>query len=235
MFQELEECHAFELLRVCCCSMLLYCTMMLVLVYNVGGCCVQCCWLHVCIALHPPTVLVNTHSTPFSLPHQPPPPSQHPPPLPPPQQQGQADRVNYLMTKQAKIVAMTCTHAALKRREFMQLAFQYDNLLMEESAQILEVETFIPMMLQKQVDGHSRLKRVIMIGDHHQLPPVVKNMAFQKFSHLDQSLFTRFVRLGTPYVELNAQVCVCSVGEEGWVWCVVVLGVCRLRTWCDFG
>jgi intron-binding protein aquarius len=38
-----------------------------------------------------------------------------------------------------------------------------------------------------------------------QLPPVVKNMAFQKYSHMDQSLFTRFVRLGTPYVELNAQ------------------------------
>lgn len=28
----------------------------------------------------------------------------------------QADRINYLLTKQAKIVAMTCTHAALKRR-----------------------------------------------------------------------------------------------------------------------
>lgn len=25
-------------------------------------------------------------------------------------------------------------------------------------------------------------------------------------SHLDQSLFTRFIRLGTPYIELNAQV-----------------------------
>ena len=62
--------------------------------------------------------------------------------------QGQADRVNYLMTKQAKIVAMTCTHAALKRREFLQLGFKFDNLLMEESAQILEIETFIPMLLQ---------------------------------------------------------------------------------------
>lgn len=28
----------------------------------------------------------------------------------------QGDRVNYLLTKQAKIVAMTCTHAALKRK-----------------------------------------------------------------------------------------------------------------------
>jgi len=49
---------------------------------------------------------------------------------------------------QAKIVAMTCTHAALKRREFIDLAFKYDNLLMEESGQILEIETFIPMLLQ---------------------------------------------------------------------------------------
>lgn len=116
-----------------------------------------------------------------------------------------ADRANYLMAKQAKIVAMTCTHAALKRRDFLQLGFKYDNLLMEESAQILEIETFIPMLLQRQEDGRARLKRCILIGDHHQLPPVVKNMAFQKYSHMDQSLFTRFVRLGVPYVELNAQ------------------------------
>lgn len=62
--------------------------------------------------------------------------------------QGQADRVNYLMTRQAKVVAMTCTHAALKRGEFLSLGFKYDNLLMEESAQILEIETFIPLLLQ---------------------------------------------------------------------------------------
>lgn len=115
------------------------------------------------------------------------------------------DRSNYLMTKQAKIVAMTCTHAALKRKDFLQTGFKYDNLLMEESAQILEIETFIPMLLQRQEDGYARLKRCILIGDHHQLPPVVKNMAFQKYSHMDQSLFTRFVRLGIPYIELNAQ------------------------------
>ena len=118
---------------------------------------------------------------------------------------GQADRGNYLLTRQAKVVAMTCTHAALKRRDFVRLGFKYDNLLMEESAQILEIETFIPMLLQRTDDGVSRLKRVVLIGDHHQLPPVVKNVAFQKYCHMDQSLFTRFVRLGTPYIELNAQ------------------------------
>ncbi len=70
------------------------------------------------------------------------------------------------------------------------------------------------MAAQNTDDGVTRLKRVILIGDHHQLPPVVKNMAFQKYSHLDQSLFTRFVRLGTPFVQLNAQVtplaCLCD-------------------------
>ena len=40
-------------------------------------------------------------------------------------------------------------------REFLELGFKYDNLLMEESAQILEIETFIPMLLQ--VKGAARL------------------------------------------------------------------------------
>lgn len=43
---------------------------------------------------------------------------------------------------------MTCTHAALKRRDLIESGFQYDNILMEETAQILEIETFIPLLLQ---------------------------------------------------------------------------------------
>jgi len=86
------------------------------------------------------------------------------------------------------------------------MGFKFDNILMEESAQILEIETFIPMVLQNQdPEAPPRLKRVVMIGDHNQLPPVVKNIAFQKFGHLDQSLFTRFVRLGVPYLLLDSQ------------------------------
>jgi intron-binding protein aquarius len=115
------------------------------------------------------------------------------------------DRTNYLLVKEAKIIAMTCTHAALKRKDMVELNFQFDNVLMEEAAQILEIETFIPLMLQKPQDGVSRLKRMTLIGDHHQLPPVIKNMAFQKFCNMEQSLFTRFVRLGVPTVDLDAQ------------------------------
>merc|ERR1719264_2112239 len=115
------------------------------------------------------------------------------------------DRTKYLCVKEAKIIAMTCTHAALKRQELVKLGFKYDSILMEESAQILEIETFIPLLLQTPEDGVNRLKRWIMIGDHHQLPPVVKNMAFEKFSNMEQSLFTRFVRLGVPTIDLDAQ------------------------------
>lgn len=115
------------------------------------------------------------------------------------------DRTRYLLVKEAKIIAMTCTHAALKRKELVELGFKFDNILMEESAQILEIETFIPLLLQNPEDGFNRLKRWIMIGDHHQLPPVIKNQAFQKYSNMEQSLFTRFVRLGVPIIQLDMQ------------------------------
>lgn len=77
---------------------------------------------------------------------------------------------------------------------------------MEEAAQILEVETLIPLLLQDTdpIDG-SRLKRVILLGDHYQLPPVVKHSAYKQFSHFDQSLFSRFIRLGVPHVLLDKQ------------------------------
>eukprot|EP00466_Bigelowiella_natans_P014616 jgi/Bigna1/85349/estExt_fgenesh1_pg.C_30315 len=116
------------------------------------------------------------------------------------------DRGNYLISKHAKVIAMTCTHAAIRRGEFVRLNMQYDNLIMEESAQILEIETFIPMLLQEHdKEFGCRLKRVVLLGDHNQLPPIIKNMAFQKYSHMDQSLFSRFIRLGTPHIQLNAQ------------------------------
>lgn len=116
------------------------------------------------------------------------------------------DRQNYILTKQARIIAMTCTHAALKRKDLIQIGFKFDNILMEESAQILEIETIIPILLQEQsLEAGPRLKRIVLIGDHHQLPPVIKNIAFQKFSNMDQSLFTRFIRLGVKHITLDAQ------------------------------
>jgi intron-binding protein aquarius len=118
----------------------------------------------------------------------------------------QRQRTDYLLTKQARIVAMTCTHAAIARSHLIDVGFQYDNIVMEEAGQMTDIETFIPLLLQKGViDSHTRLKRICLIGDHHQLPPVVKNITFSKYSNLDQSLFTRLIRLGVPTIDLDQQ------------------------------
>jgi len=113
-------------------------------------------------------------------------------------------RTDYLLTKQARVVAMTCTHAALARRDLVGVGFRYDNVLIEESAQILEIEAFVPMLLHPLDEGSS-LKRIVLIGDHCQLPPVIKNKTLASYSRFDQSLFARFLRLGSPAVHLDAQ------------------------------
>ncbi|KAJ3073543.1 hypothetical protein HDU98_001283 [Podochytrium sp. JEL0797] len=117
------------------------------------------------------------------------------------------DRSNYLLIKEAKIVALTCTHAALKRRDLVALGFQYHNVVMEEAAQVLEVEALLPLLLQSADPGTglSRLKRVVMVGDHHQLPPIVQSAAVQQYANLEQSLFARLIRLGVPAIELDRQ------------------------------
>ena len=137
---------------------------------------------------------------------------------------GVRDRSNYLLTKHAKIIAMTCTHAALKRRDFIQLGLKYDSLIIEESAQILEIESLIPMLLQDENNGSSRLKRVVMIGDHRQLPPVVKNVGFKTYCRLDQSMFARFVRLGVPSIQLDAQGRARPTLARLYSWCYDELG-----------
>ncbi|XP_059617588.1 RNA helicase aquarius [Phlebotomus argentipes] len=145
------------------------------------------------------------------------------------------DRSKYLLVKEAKIIAMTCTHAALKRKELVNMGFKYDNILMEEAAQILEIETFIPLLLQNPMDGFNRLKRWIMIGDHHQLPPVIKNMAFQKYSNMEQSLFTRLVRLGVPTVDLDGQGRARSSICELYKWRYKQLGdLAHIQQWAEY-
>lgn len=115
------------------------------------------------------------------------------------------DLISSVGDKKPKQIIWALVTSQIINSDFLISGFKYDNILMEESAQILEIETFIPLLLQNPQDGFSRLKRWIMIGDHHQLPPVIKNMAFQKYSNMEQSLFTRIVRLGVPTVDLDAQ------------------------------
>ena len=51
-------------------------------------------------------------------------------------------------------------------------------------------------------NGDNPLQRIVLIGDHHQNPPVIQNAALKQ---MEQSLFTRLVRLGVPAVQLDSQ------------------------------
>ncbi|EON65364.1 hypothetical protein W97_04602 [Coniosporium apollinis CBS 100218] len=115
------------------------------------------------------------------------------------------DKANYLLIKEARIIAMTSTHAAMRRQEIANMGFHYDNVIMEEAAQITEIENFIPLALQKPKDGELPLQRIVLVGDHLQNSPIVQNLAFRQYANLEQSLFLRLVRLGVPTILLDQQ------------------------------
>jgi intron-binding protein aquarius len=115
------------------------------------------------------------------------------------------DKANYLLVKEARIIAMTSTHAAMRRQEIADLGFHYDSVIMEEAAQITEIESFIPCALQKPKNGELPLKRVILCGDHLQNSPIIQNQAFRQYANFEQSLFLRLVRLGVPTINLDQQ------------------------------
>lgn len=115
------------------------------------------------------------------------------------------DKANYLLTNEARIVAMTTTHAAMRRSEIASLGFRYENVVMEEAAQITEIETLLPLAMQKPTGDQLPLQRVVLCGDHLQNSPVIQNLAFRHYANLEQSLFSRLVRLGVPTVTLDQQ------------------------------
>jgi intron-binding protein aquarius len=119
----------------------------------------------------------------------------------------QRDQANHLLVSEARIIAMTSTHAAMRRAEIAELGFRYDTLIMEEAAQITEIESFIPCAMQKPdpKTGELPLSRIVLVGDHYQNSPVIQNIPLRQYSNFEQSLFLRLVRLGVPTVHLDAQ------------------------------
>ncbi|KAK5715134.1 hypothetical protein LTR15_010550 [Elasticomyces elasticus] len=115
------------------------------------------------------------------------------------------EKADYLLVSQARIVAMTATHAAMKRREIAGLGFRYENVVVEEAAQVTEAEGFVPFVMQDGKNGGDGLQRVVLVGDHLQNSPVVQNAALRGYGNLEQSLFQRLMRLGVPHVVLDAQ------------------------------
>jgi intron-binding protein aquarius len=117
------------------------------------------------------------------------------------------DKANYLLVKEARIIALTSTHAAMRRSEIASLGFHYDTLIMEEAAQITEIESFVPCAMQNPhpQTGELPLKRIVLVGDHFQNSPIIQNLAFRQYANFEQSLFLRLVRLGVPTITLDQQ------------------------------
>ena len=117
------------------------------------------------------------------------------------------DQANHLLVSEARIIAMTSTHAAMRRSEIAELGFHYDTLIMEEAAQISEIESFIPCAMQNAdpKSGELPLKRIVLVGDHLQNSPIIQNLALRQYANFEQSLFLRLVRLGVPTIHLDQQ------------------------------
>jgi intron-binding protein aquarius len=117
------------------------------------------------------------------------------------------DRANYLLCKEAKVVALTSDLAAFHRKDLIQVGFRYHSLVMLEASRILEVEGIVPLTLQlpDQDTGKSLLERIVMLGDENEASPLIRGKALTNYSKLNQSLFTRLIRLGFPVLRLETQ------------------------------
>ncbi|KAL0219057.1 hypothetical protein P9112_004710 [Eukaryota sp. TZLM1-RC] len=109
-------------------------------------------------------------------------------------------RGDYLVSDYANLVAMTATHAGLRLPKFLESGFYFDSFIMEESAQCVELEAFLPLLINSK-----EVSRVLLIGDHNQLPPIIKSNVLSHLAGADQSLFGRFISLGVPSITLDYQ------------------------------
>ena len=115
----------------------------------------------------------------------------------------QQERKNYIISTQSKILAFTSTYSAINRQKLLDLNLSYETVLMEESGQISEIESFIPLTLQKNLD---KIKRVILLGDENQLPPIVKSQSIRTQCLYHLSLFNRLLKSGYKnIITLNQQ------------------------------
>ncbi|EQC26981.1 hypothetical protein SDRG_15196 [Saprolegnia diclina VS20] len=111
-------------------------------------------------------------------------------------------RGDYVLVKHARVVLMTAADAANARARLLAMGFQYATLVIDAAAQVPEVDALAPLVLQKDA---AKLRRVILLGDDKALPPALQNAPLAAFSHLNQSLLQRLVRLGAPVVHLDRQ------------------------------
>ncbi|HQQ95165.1 MAG TPA: AAA domain-containing protein [Bacteroidia bacterium] len=101
------------------------------------------------------------------------------------------DLIEEELFNSAQVICCTpvaSTHRGLARKKFKTLFF-------DEASQCLEPMVWIPLL---------RCERLILFGDHFQLPPVVKSAEAKK-GGLDESLLDRCIVLDSATVLLNRQ------------------------------
>lgn len=114
------------------------------------------------------------------------------------------EKANYMLAKQAKVVAMTATYLAMRLSDLQDAGVHFDNVIVEEAGQLTELETFLPLTLSST--GRSNyLKRFVLIGDHKQNTPIVQNATLAEYSNFNQSLFETFNKLGAAVIQLSHQ------------------------------
>ena len=122
-------------------------------------------------------------------------------------------RADHLLRREARVVALTSTHAALRRAQLAALGVRGATLVLVDAAQMLDAETLVPLVLAAgsttttNSDSSSTLRRVVLVGDPCALPPAVggRVAALRARTRLDTSLFARLLALGAPHAVLDAQ------------------------------
>ncbi|BFZ61236.1 hypothetical protein YB2330_002295 [Saitoella coloradoensis] len=113
------------------------------------------------------------------------------------------DKLDYLLTKEARIIALTSEQAIAKRKEFIELGFRYDSVIIPDCAYMSELEAFSTLALQSHRNSVNPVKRLILLGDDRRAVSVVQDLPTQV--NFTQSLFSRLARLGVPVVHLDKQ------------------------------
>ena len=111
------------------------------------------------------------------------------------------DRSQYLLTKQARLVAITSAGLCNNMQSFIDSQVRFTSVVIEDCSLMLDVDSV--MAILSQIDPKSNLKKVILVGDPSHLPPVVTRRDLS--STFSRSLFERLVRLGVPTSELRDQ------------------------------
>ena len=106
-------------------------------------------------------------------------------------------RRDYLMIKHARIIVTTSANIILAADRLKELNCQYQSLIMTETEQMMDIETFIP---QATTNG---LERIAFYA-HPALQPIICHASVREFGRLNQSLVARLIRLGMPSTDLDS-------------------------------